>query len=281
MSVAMSVACHFCHLEAVSKTCSGCLMARYCSKECQIKAWKTHKPHCKTLDSNASRKEKKMDRKIWIKTDPNFIGVKRHEYLSKFHWFPTLIEVLYSFLLPQPPSKTKHPLAVWVYPYVSFGSWIKNVTPLAFGFIALRFSPNKEEMQFLQKLRENKNSQNQVFYLVGISKLEVENSSTDYHTSAAISLPNKRCTGEIFEKNKNVILKNFRKLQKNFKKSTLLVVCDGFQHGPETKALDVSKISVHSVYKGTMKSSKETETETGKEKEQAQEQEMDRRSEVD
>lgn len=29
-----------------SKTCSRCLQARYCSKECQLKHWRVHKEHC-------------------------------------------------------------------------------------------------------------------------------------------------------------------------------------------------------------------------------------------
>ena len=34
-------------LKETSKTCGGCLDARYCSAECQKKDWKTHKGFCK------------------------------------------------------------------------------------------------------------------------------------------------------------------------------------------------------------------------------------------
>ena len=33
------------------KTCACCKIARFCSKECQSKAWKRHKKTCKHIDS--------------------------------------------------------------------------------------------------------------------------------------------------------------------------------------------------------------------------------------
>ncbi|KAH7916541.1 hypothetical protein BJ138DRAFT_284899 [Hygrophoropsis aurantiaca] len=35
------------------KTCSRCRLVRYCSKECQVASWKTHKPRCTPRDSYA------------------------------------------------------------------------------------------------------------------------------------------------------------------------------------------------------------------------------------
>lgn len=37
-------------------TCGGCRSVAYCSRECQKKAWKKHKPDCKAIRSSASRR---------------------------------------------------------------------------------------------------------------------------------------------------------------------------------------------------------------------------------
>lgn len=45
--------CNGCHLfkeENELKKCTQCLLARYCSKECQKRDWQRHKPLCKRLD---------------------------------------------------------------------------------------------------------------------------------------------------------------------------------------------------------------------------------------
>ena len=42
------------------KTCNGCLLARYCSKECQIAHWKKgHKEECHTVSHTVTKKTKK------------------------------------------------------------------------------------------------------------------------------------------------------------------------------------------------------------------------------
>ncbi|KAF8135426.1 hypothetical protein EV363DRAFT_1415316 [Boletus edulis] len=41
--------CNYCNIYAGRdkvKTCSRCRLVRYCSKECQVAAWKAHKPRC-------------------------------------------------------------------------------------------------------------------------------------------------------------------------------------------------------------------------------------------
>jgi hypothetical protein len=43
----MKKICSFCQKENSLMKCSVCLNSYYCSKECQIKHWKTHKVHCK------------------------------------------------------------------------------------------------------------------------------------------------------------------------------------------------------------------------------------------
>lgn len=39
--------CLHCHTEGKMKRCSGCLLAKYCSKECQKAHWKEHRQLCK------------------------------------------------------------------------------------------------------------------------------------------------------------------------------------------------------------------------------------------
>ncbi|KAI9048352.1 hypothetical protein LZ554_008144 [Drepanopeziza brunnea f. sp. 'monogermtubi'] len=39
--------CHLCGKMEGFKLCSGCMMSGFCSKECQVKAWPTHKHACK------------------------------------------------------------------------------------------------------------------------------------------------------------------------------------------------------------------------------------------
>ena len=46
LSVAMGGDCWWCHGEC-RKLCAGCLVARYCSAECQERAWNGHKRACK------------------------------------------------------------------------------------------------------------------------------------------------------------------------------------------------------------------------------------------
>lgn len=41
------------------KKCSACKTVRYCSKECQKKAWRTHKPTCKKMTARLKRAKQK------------------------------------------------------------------------------------------------------------------------------------------------------------------------------------------------------------------------------
>jgi len=56
--------CHYCHcVTDDGKSCSACKAAVYCSKECQVKAWKSgHKAECSK--ANAARQQVKKDTKI-------------------------------------------------------------------------------------------------------------------------------------------------------------------------------------------------------------------------
>ena len=61
--------CNCCHKTTSNyQRCSACKRAYYCSKECQVKAWKAgHKAECKNL--NADRKDQKRERKHQLKKD--------------------------------------------------------------------------------------------------------------------------------------------------------------------------------------------------------------------
>uniref|UniRef100_A0A6C0I0E5 MYND-type domain-containing protein n=1 Tax=viral metagenome TaxID=1070528 RepID=A0A6C0I0E5_9ZZZZ len=39
--------CKNCNIETTEFRCGKCQKAYYCSKECQVENWKTHKPACK------------------------------------------------------------------------------------------------------------------------------------------------------------------------------------------------------------------------------------------
>lgn len=41
--------CTFCGKSGAVKKCSGCMSARYCTRECQVKNWELHKPICAKL----------------------------------------------------------------------------------------------------------------------------------------------------------------------------------------------------------------------------------------
>ena len=45
-SAAASHPCGFCGKAAATKKCSKCMQAYYCARDCQVKAWKTHKKSC-------------------------------------------------------------------------------------------------------------------------------------------------------------------------------------------------------------------------------------------
>jgi hypothetical protein len=47
--------CWSCERAFGEQKCGGCLLARYCSRECQLAAWKLHKPICKQMQE-AGRK---------------------------------------------------------------------------------------------------------------------------------------------------------------------------------------------------------------------------------
>lgn len=53
---------HEIYLQSLSKTlklCGECKMVFYCSSDCQQKAWKLHKPHCKVyVKLNLAAREK-------------------------------------------------------------------------------------------------------------------------------------------------------------------------------------------------------------------------------
>ncbi len=42
----MSFSCSFCNKSDATKRCSACRKVNYCSKECQINDWNSHKPNC-------------------------------------------------------------------------------------------------------------------------------------------------------------------------------------------------------------------------------------------
>merc|ERR1711964_865393 len=49
--------CDFCKKSNVKVAfCKGCNAVMYCSRDCQISHWKTHKPHCKKLRKNTKSK---------------------------------------------------------------------------------------------------------------------------------------------------------------------------------------------------------------------------------
>ena len=52
-------ACDACGAPKPSKRCSQCHRARYCSRECQVGAWETHKNECKAAAAALKAKEKK------------------------------------------------------------------------------------------------------------------------------------------------------------------------------------------------------------------------------
>ena len=45
--------CDMCRAPRSKKLCSGCMLAHYCSKECQIYDWHTHKPRCKLAQASS------------------------------------------------------------------------------------------------------------------------------------------------------------------------------------------------------------------------------------
>ena len=40
--------------EAQMKLCKGCMVARFCGKECSVRMWPAHKPHCQRWKAEAS-----------------------------------------------------------------------------------------------------------------------------------------------------------------------------------------------------------------------------------
>ena len=52
--------CGNCGKEAM-KRCSRCKNQWYCSQDCQIKAWKAHKPICELISRNMTEEEKQRE----------------------------------------------------------------------------------------------------------------------------------------------------------------------------------------------------------------------------
>ncbi|KAL4254243.1 MYND-type zinc finger protein samB [Abortiporus biennis] len=90
--------CSYCfkHVgKANLKKCSRCLMVRYCSKDCQRAAWKSHKDRCKTGGKHQEMMEKDEELRLWDK--------ELTEWLS--YWRRTLQSYsLMSMDLPNSPD---------------------------------------------------------------------------------------------------------------------------------------------------------------------------------
>ena len=55
--------CENCEADDPHQTCSACLVAKYCSKDCQKAHWKSHKPHCKVLQQEREAATQRGKRK--------------------------------------------------------------------------------------------------------------------------------------------------------------------------------------------------------------------------
>jgi hypothetical protein len=79
----LTVACATCfnHTSKLS-FCANCITVSYCSRECQMKAWKSHKVKCKELMT--SRKENKS---LPIEDHPSWKRLPSHlrKYLREYH----------------------------------------------------------------------------------------------------------------------------------------------------------------------------------------------------
>ena len=66
--------CDGCSGDAIYKTrkCGGCRKVRYCSRECQQRAWREHKPLCIRAGEAAGASEPQMNRQMHRPIDPRY-----------------------------------------------------------------------------------------------------------------------------------------------------------------------------------------------------------------
>jgi len=76
MATKYSRACAFCHEVPAKSKCARCEATYYCSKECQVGHWKTHKPYCNLAKDKGYGKEIK-DVKHQVQDDTGMSKEKR------------------------------------------------------------------------------------------------------------------------------------------------------------------------------------------------------------